>query len=259
MSLQRLESVRKIVNGISNATLGVANAVIVLVLIMFIYAIIGVDFFSGKDPANFGNFFRSTYTVFQMLTGESWSRICRNLMQSYPAYSTLYFVSFMIIGHIILMNVAISVILEGIVAAGNEVEDEAEAVEEEELEWEEDDNISDDALEDDYEWEHGIETKFSVKWELWSTKSRLAVEANRKIANTLDPAERLDVKVTQKQTLLSKLAGHVDDLFESQNNDIADMPQTFEDLAGALTVSARRYGALKIVLTSNSCACAVHQ
>jgi hypothetical protein len=77
----------------------------------------------------FGNFFRSLYTLFQVLTGESWSEaIARPLIEQNDtsAFGTgFFFVSFIVINQIVLVNVVVAVLLEKM------VDDEPEITEEE--------------------------------------------------------------------------------------------------------------------------------
>ena len=51
---------------------GVSNAFSILILVMAIYAILGVNLFGPKFPYYFGNFGRAMFTMFQVMTGESW-------------------------------------------------------------------------------------------------------------------------------------------------------------------------------------------
>ena len=74
----------------------------------------------------FGNFLKSFYTLFQVLTGESWSEaIARPLMEQSPGVTALFFISFILINGIVLINVVVAVLLEKMV-------DEEEPLEEEE-------------------------------------------------------------------------------------------------------------------------------
>ena len=63
----------------------------------------------------FGNFFKSLYTLFQVLTGDSWSEaIGRPLLELSPI-TALYFISFVLIVGIVLVNVVVAVLLEKMV------------------------------------------------------------------------------------------------------------------------------------------------
>jgi len=133
------------------------------VIIMSIYAILGVEFFmdygmdfeftnemgqnvplvTGRGFAYgdeyFGNYGRSMYTLYQVLTGESWSEaVARPLIFSDDNILTLgatfYFASFIVIVGIVLINVVVAVLLEKMV---DDEPEEAGAPEEEVAELEE--------------------------------------------------------------------------------------------------------------------------
>lgn len=157
---KRVKSLNKIMVSLAKAVPGVANAFFILLLVMSIYAIIAVDLFKdfgkgfkftnikGKEVElitsrkqeygfeYFGNFGKSLYTMFQVLTCESWSEaIARPLLHcnSVPeAFGVaFFFVSFIIVNAIVLINVVVAVLLEKMV---DDTEKKAEIDEEEEVE-----------------------------------------------------------------------------------------------------------------------------
>ena len=151
---KRIKSLNKIIVSLTNAVPGLVNAAIVQFLVMCIYAILAVDLF--KDYAEegeytniegqtvpllttrgmtygyeyYGNFFRSLFTLFQVLTGESWSEaVARPVIMAegiWPYVGGIYFVSYIIICGIILVNVAVAVLLEKMVDIPNKEDEEEE-------------------------------------------------------------------------------------------------------------------------------------
>ena len=74
----------------------------------------------------FGNFLRSLY-IFQVLTGESWSEaIARPLIEQndVSAFGVGFFVSFILVNQIVLINVVVAVLLEKMVDDEEEITDE---------------------------------------------------------------------------------------------------------------------------------------
>jgi len=141
---KRVASLRKILNSLAKAIPGVMNAFLIQLIVMCIYAIIGVDRFQdygeggsftnehGKEIAlstgrdqdygfeYFGDFGKSLFTMFQVLTGESWSEvICRPLFHSNNPTTSMgaafFFVSFVILNAVVLINVVVAVLLEKMV------------------------------------------------------------------------------------------------------------------------------------------------
>merc|ERR1712019_54343 len=67
----------------------------------------------------FGTFSRSLYTLFQILTGDSWSEaVVRPILLVYPIEtyekvgSAFFFVGFVIINYVVLINVVVAVLLD---------------------------------------------------------------------------------------------------------------------------------------------------
>jgi len=146
----RIGSLRKILLSLKKAIPGVTNAYIIMALVVCIYAVLAVDLFKDayKDSPNargavsmrgeiygeeyYGTFFKALYTLFQILTGESWSEAgVRPLLWEPKAgpgtvvITALFFLSFIFINAIVLLNVVVAVLLDGMSSAGDQVDSEA--------------------------------------------------------------------------------------------------------------------------------------
>ena len=121
---KRLESLKKIMSCLANAIPGCMSAFFIVILITSIYAILGVEFFSTLDtvihpgnghphgPYYFGDFGSAMFTMFQVMTGESWAEmVARPLVDAYPL-SALYFISYILVVGLVLINVVVAVLLE---------------------------------------------------------------------------------------------------------------------------------------------------
>jgi len=81
----RLGAQRRIINAISSSALPVVNALIIVLLVMCIYAIMGVEFFGkpeedgGWGAVEFDTFSDALFTMFQVATFEGWADIARPL------------------------------------------------------------------------------------------------------------------------------------------------------------------------------------
>ena len=108
---------------------------ILLILIYYIFALIGVNLFGEAFPDWFGNIGKSMYTLFQVMTLESWSMgISRPVMEVFP-YAWAYFVPFVLISSFIVMNVVVGIVVNAIseVTAENTKEETEDKVSETEL------------------------------------------------------------------------------------------------------------------------------
>lgn len=133
---KRIPSLKRIVEGVIQSIPGVGNAFIVLTLIMAIWSILGVEFYSGASPENFGTFSKGMFSMFQCMTLDSWSGIARPLIKNGPMH-WFFFCSYVLIAGIIMVNVVVAVLLEKFIGAtgqkwiqGKNLETETETAEE---------------------------------------------------------------------------------------------------------------------------------
>lgn len=142
---KRIESLRKILEALARAVPGVINAFFILLLVMSIYSILAVEFWStfgaggmivnergdeiefttsrGQDYGfeYFGNFPKSLFTMFQVMSTDSWAEaVARPLMSTPDSFVNLatafYFLSFQILCETILINVVVAVLLDKMMA-----------------------------------------------------------------------------------------------------------------------------------------------
>lgn len=121
---------------------------LLLVLHFYIFAVMATSFFGTNDPFRFGDLQSSMLTLFQVVTMEGWADImqtqilgcdqygydeaikhlCTQPTRS-PVFAPLYFVGFIIIGTMIILNLFIGVIMKGMEEMQEELvkKNEAEA------------------------------------------------------------------------------------------------------------------------------------
>jgi len=87
---------------------------ILLLLVYYIFALIGVNLFGDAFPDWFGSIGKSMYTLFQVMTLESWSMgISRPVMEVY-SFAWAYFVPFVLLSSFIIMNVVVGIVVNAI-------------------------------------------------------------------------------------------------------------------------------------------------
>ena len=84
---------------------------LLLSLIIYVYGVLGTHLFRSSDPEHFGNLGLSFLSLFQIITLEGWAEIFRPQLQIYGWPVAIYFVSFILIGTMILLNLLIGVVL----------------------------------------------------------------------------------------------------------------------------------------------------
>lgn len=107
-----IPALRKIIDSLLKAVPALTGILGLTLLIFSIYAIIGTTFYHDVLPYEFfGSFHSSLFTLLQVVTFESWaSQVARPVIQEIPA-AWIYFVSFIIIGALVILNLVVAVIL----------------------------------------------------------------------------------------------------------------------------------------------------
>jgi voltage-gated sodium channel len=92
-------------------------------LVFYIFAVIGTELFGDRFPDFFGHIGNSMYTLFQIMTLESWSMgIARPVMEEFPL-AWLYFVPFILVSSFTILNLFIGIIVNTMQAVHWQEED----------------------------------------------------------------------------------------------------------------------------------------
>ena len=95
--------------------------VILLLLIdMYIFAVLGSALFGKNDPERFGDLGSSLLTLFQVITLDNWVDVMKN--QGGGFVPPLYFISFILTGTMIILNLFIGVVTSGFDEVKREIE-----------------------------------------------------------------------------------------------------------------------------------------
>lgn len=90
------------------------SIMVLLIIFYYIYGVLCVNLFGEAFPQWFGDLGDSFYTLFQIMTLESWSMgIVRPIMEVYP-WAWAVFVSFICIVSFIVLNLIVGVVVESI-------------------------------------------------------------------------------------------------------------------------------------------------
>lgn len=109
-----LKSLRVIILAIIRSLPSIGWSLLLMLLIYYIFSIIGVTMFGAQFPDWFGHIGKAMYTLFQVMTLESWSMgISRPVMEVFPL-AWMYFVPFVLISSFIVMNVVVGIVVNAI-------------------------------------------------------------------------------------------------------------------------------------------------
>jgi voltage-gated sodium channel len=104
-------SMRRVVGALLGAMPGLGSIVMVLGLIFYVAAVIATKLFGEGFPDWFGSLGRSLYSLFQIMTLESWSMgIVRPVMVEFP-YAWMFFIPFILGATFVMLNLFIAVIV----------------------------------------------------------------------------------------------------------------------------------------------------
>jgi len=102
---------RFVVESLLHAIPGISVIAALLVLLYYVFAVMATGLFGADHPAWFGTIGKSMYTVFQIMTLESWSMgIVRPVMATHP-YAWLFFIPFILIATFTMLNLFIAIIV----------------------------------------------------------------------------------------------------------------------------------------------------
>jgi voltage-gated sodium channel len=121
--LARLLRVLRLVSAIPELRLIVAtlirsipsmgNIMLLMSIIFYIYAIAGFHLFHQHDPLHWGSLGMSLLTLFRIVTLEDWTDVMYIAMEAQP-YAWIYFVSFVIMGTFVIINLFIAVVINNL-------------------------------------------------------------------------------------------------------------------------------------------------
>ncbi|WP_420336049.1 ion transporter [Roseibium sp.] len=115
-------SLRRVIGGLIAALPGMGSIVVLMALVFYVFAVMATKLFGETFPDWFGDLGASLYTLFQIMTLESWSMgIVRPVMEVYPL-SWLFFVPFILCTAFTVLNLFI-----GIIVSAMQEEHEVEA------------------------------------------------------------------------------------------------------------------------------------
>jgi len=117
-------SLRRVVGGLVAALPGMGSIMLLLTLVFYVFSVMATKLFGAAFPDWFGTIARSAYTLFQVMTLESWSMgIVRPVMEAFP-FAWMFFIPFIVCTTFTVLNLFIGIIVSAMQA---EHEEEATA------------------------------------------------------------------------------------------------------------------------------------
>jgi voltage-gated sodium channel len=115
-----IPSLRKMVNALLLTIPSMGTILLLLGIFFYIYAVIGTMLYSDIAPEYFATLHDSLLSLFQVITLESWaSGVMRPILAEDPT-SWWYFVTFIVIGAFVIINLFVGVIVNNVEEASRE-------------------------------------------------------------------------------------------------------------------------------------------
>lgn len=134
-----LPKLQLLVNTLIKSIPSIGYVIVLLTILFFIYGVLGCFIFGLNDPIHFGNLHKAMLTLFSVVTLEGWVEIlkinmygCSNFgyeneitkcihSNPQPFAAVLYFISFILIGSMIFINLFIGVVMNSMAESEREL------------------------------------------------------------------------------------------------------------------------------------------
>ncbi len=122
-----IPTMRRVVAALLNAIPGLLAVGSIILLCFYVGAVLATKLFGPAFPDWFGSIGSSMYTLFQVMTLESWSMgIVRPVMEVFP-YAWLFFVPFIVTTSFAILNLFIGIIVDAMQTVHRQEDEEARA------------------------------------------------------------------------------------------------------------------------------------
>lgn len=102
---------RFVVEALLKALPGISSIAVLMLILFYVASVMSTGLFGARFPEWFGTLGASMYTLFQIMTLESWSMgIVRPVMEAYP-YAWAFFLPFILVATFTILNLFIGIIV----------------------------------------------------------------------------------------------------------------------------------------------------
>lgn len=122
--LSVVPQMRSVVSALVRAVPGMGSIAAVMSIVFYVGAVLATNLFGGEFPEWFGSIGASAYSLFQIMTLESWSMgIVRPVMTVYP-WAWAFFVPFILVTTFAVLNLVVAVIVNSMQVVHDEEQKE---------------------------------------------------------------------------------------------------------------------------------------
>lgn len=118
--LKMVPRLKFIVNSLFKSLPDLLWIFMIILMFFYLYSVMGTKLFGESFPELFGTLATSMFTLFQLMTLEDWANgVAKPVMSVFP-YAYIYFISFILITSVVVLNLIIAVIVSGLEAIQKE-------------------------------------------------------------------------------------------------------------------------------------------
>ena len=122
-----IPEMRSVVEALGKAIPGMGAIMLVLGVIFYVAAVMGANLFASTHPQFFADLGGAAFTLFQVMTLESWSMgVARPVIAEHP-YAWIFFVGFIVLTSFAVLNLFIAVIVDSMQSKHFDAETERQA------------------------------------------------------------------------------------------------------------------------------------
>lgn len=109
--ISTVPSMRRVIEGLLKAVPGIGSVATIMLLFFYIFSVIGTHLYGAAFPDWFGTLGKTMFTLFQIMTLESWSMgIVRPVMDEFP-HAWVFFTLYILTTTFTMLNLFIAVIV----------------------------------------------------------------------------------------------------------------------------------------------------
>ena len=123
--ISTIPELRLIVSTLVRSIPSMGHVLLLMSIIFYIYAVAGYHLFHEHDPTHWNNLGLSLLTLFRVVTLEDWTDVMYKAMELNPL-TWMYFVSFVVVGTFVVINLFIAVVINNLEEAKHEKLEELE-------------------------------------------------------------------------------------------------------------------------------------
>ena len=111
--ISAVKELRLIISALVRSIPSVGYVMLLMSVIVYIYAVMGYHLFHEHDPDNWRTLGISLLTLFNIITLEGWTEVMQTAMEM-NSFAWIYFVSFVIVGTFVVINLFIAIIINNL-------------------------------------------------------------------------------------------------------------------------------------------------